>query len=224
MVEKKKVRSPFSLPTAARQAGLLFLCVIGTGCRPDATAPTGTSPRPRAPAGPPPNVVAELDKFAVDRTRGATDGGEFTFIVRVTNQEPKQSTVYAVVYGKNDAFDPPRRAAWPLQKINFDSDIGNLSPSDITQNWGLTIAKPSPELRRRKDFAEAQRFGVVGGIVAACQDQPACILEGPAVGPALNIRQCVPLDFLGRREAAFREGVESEREVTPATACPPPYG
>lgn len=104
---------------------------------PAPSATGGNAARKPKPPEPIPKVVAELSKFTIDRA-GLGEGGDFVFTVHLTNQDSKENTVYAVVYGKNDMFSPPRREAWPAGGILFrlaGTSRGALSPSDITRNW-----------------------------------------------------------------------------------------
>ena len=65
-------------------------------------------------------------------------GNEIWFDVIVKNTSNHKATVYVVVYAKNDFVSPPRRSAWPLPGLLFSeagTRRGQLSPSDISNNW-----------------------------------------------------------------------------------------
>ena len=65
-------------------------------------------------------------------------GNEVWFDVVVKNTSNHKSTVYVVVYAKNDFVSPPRRSAWPTPGLLFSeagTRRGQLSPLDISKNW-----------------------------------------------------------------------------------------
>lgn len=93
-----------------------------------------------------PQVEAALSNFKADRSTN-----EFIFQVQVKNLEPRENTVYVVVYGKKDNISPPRRAAWPAGGVLFRlarTDRGLLSPSDISRSWGKEVGKDTSELSK----------------------------------------------------------------------------
>ncbi|MCP4593675.1 MAG: hypothetical protein GY842_23310 [bacterium] len=80
-----------------------------------------------------PTISASLSGFKVDR-----ELAQFVFTLKLENEQPKENTVYVVVYGKNDMFSPPRRSAWPFAGFLFrqaGTRRGALSPSDLSRNW-----------------------------------------------------------------------------------------
>jgi len=60
------------------------------------------------------------------------------FDVEVNNKAEHETTVYVVIYAKNDTVIPPRRTAWPMPGFLFrgvNTSRGQLTPSDITRTW-----------------------------------------------------------------------------------------
>lgn len=84
-----------------------------------------------------PKISASLSEFKVDRKNQ-----QFIFKLKIKNIESSKKIFYAVVYGKNDMFSPPRRSAWPAAGLLFNqagTRRGNLSSYDISKNW---VSKP----------------------------------------------------------------------------------
>jgi len=78
-------------------------------------------------------INSKLTNFTVDNANS-----QFVFTLQVENKNSQQDTVFVVVYGKNDNFIPPRRSAWPAAGLLFKqagTARGNLSASDISDNW-----------------------------------------------------------------------------------------
>jgi len=79
------------------------------------------------------DIEAELSSFNIDH-----EFASFVFTLVITNSGDQETTVYAVVYGKNDSYIPPRRNAWPYGGVLFNqagTDRGRLSASDISRDW-----------------------------------------------------------------------------------------
>jgi hypothetical protein len=114
---------------------LIILGVIGSlksDCS-NKPIPKATPPKPAKPAETTPKIKADLTKFFVDRSNA-----QFVFVLKISNQESQENTVYAVVYGKNDSYSPPRRGAWLFGGLLFHqagTRRGSLSSSDISRNW-----------------------------------------------------------------------------------------
>jgi hypothetical protein len=90
-----------------------------------------------------PKISASLSKFEVDRKNQ-----QFIFKLKIKNIESSKKIFYAVVYGKNDMFSPPRRSAWPAAGLLFNqagTRRGNLSSYDISKNWAS-----KPEITKGK--------------------------------------------------------------------------
>jgi len=94
--------------------------ILSVGCEKD-------SPPQRS------TVSASLSGLKVD-----PELAQFVFTLKLKNEQPKEKTVYVVIYGTNDMFSPPRRGAWPFGGLLFrqaETRRGRLSPSDLSRDW-----------------------------------------------------------------------------------------
>jgi hypothetical protein len=80
-----------------------------------------------------PQIEAELTSFSIDQ-----EFAQFVFTLGIANSGDQEATVYAVVYGKNESYVPPRRNAWPFPGVLFNlagTNRGQLSSYDIRKDW-----------------------------------------------------------------------------------------
>jgi len=140
-------------------------------------------PAPEPAVAPAPKLWASLSRFTVNKTRG-----RFTFKVELENNQPAERTVYAVVYGNNDAMTPPRRSAWPDPDplfVQAGTQRGLLSPADISKDWE---ARPE-NTKGMKVALKPNRSESINGWLPMDETCPHKPWEGKPLDPERNYNE-----------------------------------
>lgn len=117
------------------------LVVLAVACDPGTPQRTGkvspvTSPAPLVSA---PDGTRLSFKASISRVETNWRDGQQTFVLTLTNTGEALVTVHAIIYGRNEDIQPPRRAISPPTASDWfalaESTDGQLGPQDIEKHW-----------------------------------------------------------------------------------------
>ncbi len=115
-------------------AAALLGCDVTSAERPQDSKPAATPPKTLPSGDAPPSF-----KVAISQVNPSWRDAQQTFTLRLTNNGEKAETIHALVYARNEAITPPRRALSPPTATAWfelaESQDGKLTARDIEKHW-----------------------------------------------------------------------------------------